>query len=219
MLMGQETHIIRPDSEPVAYLRQRDWRLAQLIARIGPIEHQVSESGSANLAHSIIEQMMSTKVARTMDARLCALCGGAITPKALGALSVEQIRGIGVSQRKADNLANLARTVTEDNLAALAHMTDEQVASWLMALPGIGVWTAQMFMLFHLERPDVLPVSDLTFRKPFAWLYGVPVTDDNVRNVVCGLWHPYCSYAARYLYRALDTGLVDRPVEEVLRAL
>ncbi|WP_294439460.1 DNA-3-methyladenine glycosylase [uncultured Slackia sp.] len=202
--------IIDIDSPPVAHLRERDWRLARLIERIGSIECHASESGFANLAHSIIEQMLSTKVAATMDARLRDLCGGRIAPETLGALTVEEIRGIGVSKRKAECLANLARTVTERDLEALAGEDDETVHAWLTALPGIGEWTAHMFMLFHLNRPDVLPVSDLTFRKSFEWLYGAPVTDAGVRTVVCDLWRPYCSYAARYLYRALDLGLVVR---------
>lgn len=206
--MNDTTAIIAIDSPPVMHLRERDWRLARLIERIGPIERRTSESGFANLAHSIIEQMLSTQVAATMDARLRDLCGGRIEPAALGALSVDEIRSIGVSKRKAESLANLARTVTERDLAALADLDDEAVLAWLTALPGIGDWTAHMFMLFHLNRPDVLPASDLTFRKSFEWLYGAPVNDAGVRTVVCDLWRPYRSYAARYLYRALDAGLV-----------
>lgn len=203
-------HVITLEDEPIRHLCERDWRLRRLITHIGPIEYHVSESGFANLAHSIIEQMLSTKVARIMDARLRELCGGALTPEALGALSVEEIRSIGVSERKARNLSALAHTVTETDLERLADLTDEEVLAWLTALSGIGEWTAHMFMLFHLERPDILPVSDLTFRRAFAWLYGASVEDPGVRTVVCDLWHPWSSYAARYLYRALDMGLTKQ---------
>ena len=209
--------MIALDSEPIAFLCERDWRLAHLVRRIGPIECYVSESGFSNLAHSIIEQMLSIKAAATIDARLRALCGGELAPEPLAALSVEEIRSVGVSQRKAQNLSYLAHHVSEEDLAALAALDDEEVARWLMALPGIGVWTANMFMIFQLERPDVLPVSDLTFRRAFSWLYGAPAESADVQHVVCDLWRPYRSFAARYLYQALDLGLVDAgPASEVL---
>ena len=202
--------VIPLDSEPVRHLRERDWRMSRLIGRLGPIEYYVSESGFANLAHSIIEQMLSTKVAATMDRRLRELCGGQLAPEPLAALSVEQIRGIGVSQRKAENLHNLALTVTEEDLDALADLDDEGAEAWLKSIPGVGEWTANMFMIFQLQRPDVLPTSDLTFRRAFEWLYGASVEDAGVQTVVCDLWRPWRSYAARYLYRALDEGLVQQ---------
>lgn len=201
---------IELDSEPVAHLRDRDWRLSHLIGRIGPIECYVSESGFANLAHSIIEQMLSTKVARTMDHRLRDLCGGELAPEPMSRLSVERIRSIGVSQRKAENLHNLALTVTEEDLDALSGLSDDEARAWLKAIPGVGDWTASMFMIFQLQRPDVLPVSDLTFRSAFEWLYGAPVDDANVQVAVCDLWRPWRSYAARYLYHALDDGLTQQ---------
>lgn len=202
--------ILATDSEPALHLRERDWRMGRLIERVGDIEYYVSESGFANLAHSIIEQMLSTKVAATMDRRLRDLCGGVLEPEPLAALTVEQIRGIGVSQRKAENLHNLALTVTEDDLDALADLPDEEARAWLVAIPGVGTWTADMFMIFQLERPDVLPLSDLSFRRAFEWLYGAPVDDENVQTVVCDLWHPWRSYGARYLYQAQNQGLVKQ---------
>lgn len=205
-----EAKVISLDSEPVTHLHERDWRLAHLIDRLGPIEYYVSESGFANLAHSIIEQMLSTKVAATMDRRLRDLCGGELAPEPLAALSVEEIRSIGVSQRKAENLHNLALTVTEDDLTALADVSDEEARAWLVAIPGVGVWTADMFMIFQLERPDVLPLSDLSFRRAFEWLYGASVEDESVQTVVCDLWRPWRSYAARYLYQALNEGLTKQ---------
>ena len=208
---------LSPDDEPVRYLCERDFRLRRLVGHTGEIEYYVSESGFANLAHSIIEQMLSVKVAATMERRLRELTGGELTPEALGRLSVEEIRGIGVSQRKADNLAWLAANVTEEDIASLADLGDEEVEEWLCSLPGIGEWTAHMFMLFSLERDDVLPKSDLTFRRSFEWLYGAPVDDAGVEAAVCDLWRPWRSYAARYLYHALDSGLVgSAPAGEVL---
>lgn len=77
-----------------------------------------------------------------------------------------------------------------------------------MALPGVGVWTCDMFLLFYLGFPDILPVEDGALRQAFRWLYGAEITDSGVQEVVCSLWHPYSSTAVHYLYRALNQGLV-----------
>lgn len=193
----------------VKHLQEHDWRLGKLIDKIGELPPHIPRTGFENLAHSIIEQMLSTKVAAVMEERLFDACGGSITPECVSALSVEGIKGIDISRKKAESLHHLATSVEEKDLAGLAEMHDDEIEVWLTSLPGIGPWTTHMFMLFHLERPDILPVDDLTFRKAFEWLYGAPVTNPSVREVVCSLWKPYSSYAARYLYRALDTGLMD----------
>ena len=73
---------------------------------------------------------------------------------------------------------------------------------------GIGRWTANMYLLFYLRREDVLPIEDVAFQQGFAWLYGVSPKDETAQRLVCDLWHPYASMAARYLYHALDDGLV-----------
>lgn len=85
-------------------------------------------------------------------------------------------------------------------------LPDDEVRSALTTARGIGRWTAGMFLIFFLERPDVLPVEDGTARQVFRWLYGAPLTDDNVSEVVCSLWKPYSSTAVRYMYRALNMG-------------
>lgn len=97
----------------------------------------------------------------------------------------------------------------EQRLQALAALSDDEVRAALTAVRGIGRWTADMFLIFYLERPDVLPVEDGAVRQVFRWLYGAPLTDDNVREVVCSLWKPYLSTAVRYMYRALNMGLVN----------
>lgn len=78
-----------------------------------------------------------------------------------------------------------------------------------MAVHGIGKWTANMFLIFCLGRPDVLPVEDGAVWHVFRWLYGAPLADANVREAVCSLWRPYSSTAVRYMYRALNMGIVD----------
>lgn len=134
----------------VAYLMERDWRLRHLIEAVGDLSYEVSGSAFEHVAHSVIEQMLSMKVGRTIEGRLRELCGG-----------------------------------------------------------GIGRWAADMFLIFYLERPDILPVEDGAVRQVFRWLYSAPLTDDNVREVVCSLWKPYSSTAVRYMYRALNSGLLN----------
>lgn len=193
----------------VAYLMERDWRLGHLIEAVGDLSYEVSGSAFEHVAHSVIEQMLSMKVGRAIEGRLRELCGGEITGGAVLSLSLEEIHSCGVAARKAATLQELARTMPEQRLRALAVLSDDEVRSALTAVRGIGRWTADMFLIFYLERPDVLPVEDGAVRQVFRWLYGAPLTDDNVREVVCSLWKPYSSTAVRYMYRALNTGLVN----------
>lgn len=192
----------------VAYLMERDWRLRHLIEAVGNLSYEASGSAFEHVAHSVIEQMLSMKVGRTIEGRLRGLCGGKITGEAVLSLSLEEIRSCGVAARKAATLQELARTMPEQRLRALAGLSDDEVRAALTAVRGIGRWTDDMFLIFYLERPDILPVEDGAVRQVFRWLYGAPLTDDNVREVVCSLWKPYSSTAVRYMHRALNSGFV-----------
>lgn len=192
----------------VAYLMERDWRLRHLIEAVGDLSYEVSGSAFEHVAHSVIEQMLSMKVGRAIEDRLRGLCGGEITGEAVLSLSLEEIRSCGIAARKAATLQELARTMPEQRLHSLAGLSDDEVRSALTAVRGIGRWTADMFLIFYLERPDVLPVEDGAVRQLFRWLYGAPLTDENVRQVVYSLWRPYSSTAVRYMYKALNSGFV-----------
>ncbi|MBM6774593.1 DNA-3-methyladenine glycosylase 2 family protein [Olsenella profusa] len=178
------------------------------MGRIGPLEHGVPASAFHSLAHSIIEQMLSIRAAATIERRVCSLCDDDFRPETVAALGEGDLRACGMSGRKARSLVGLAAYACEHDLEVLRELSDDVVRERLCALPGVGKWTADMFLLFYLGRPDILPVEDGAFRQAFQWLYGAPVTDEAVRTVVCDLWHPYASTAVRYLYRALNSGLV-----------
>ena len=199
--------ILTSDTPEVAYLRDRDWRLRQLINAVGDLEYEVTGTAFEHVAHSVIEQMLSMKVGRAIEGRVRELCGGEITSEAILSLSVEEIRSTGVAARKAQTLRELAEKFPEPRLQELADLPDDRVREALTSVRGIGKWTADMFLIFYLERPDVLPVEDGAVRHVFQWLYGAPMTDDNVREVVCSLWRPHSSTAVRYMYRALDSGI------------
>lgn len=209
--------IIRQDSDEVRYLCERDWRFSRLVAHMGDLEYRRAGSAFEALAHSIVEQMLSMKAAAKIDDRICSACGGYLTPDAAAALPVEELRACGISKRKAESLQALAEFASGTDLEALVGAPEDEVRSTLTALPGIGKWTCDMFLLFYAGEPDILPVEDGALRQSFAWLYGAPLNDPAVRQVVCSLWRPYSSTAVRYLYRALNTGLVKQGTpEEIL---
>lgn len=157
------------------------------------------------------------KAGATIEARLSEACDGDPTPERILALPNERLRACGMSNRKAQSLRGLAQYACDNDLDELASLPDEEIRSRLTSLSGVGAWTCDMFLLFYLDRPDILPVEDGAVRQSFAWLYGAPITDSEVREAICTLWHPYASTAVRYLYRALNTGLVKQgPSREVL---
>jgi DNA-3-methyladenine glycosylase II len=122
----------------VAYLMERDWRLRHLIEAVGDLSYEVSGSAFEHVAHSVIEQMLSMKDGRTIEGRLRELCGGEITGEAVLSLSPEEIRSCGVAARKAATLQELARTMPEQRLQALAVLSDDEVRAALTEVRGIG---------------------------------------------------------------------------------
>ena len=183
--------VISLTSKEVTFLAERDYRLCHLMKYIGDLEYSRPESAFHSLAHSIIEQMLSMKAGR-----------------AIAGIPAENIKSCGMSFRKAQSLKTLAEYALANDLESLAELPDEDVYKTLVQLPGIGKWTCDMFLLFYLGRPDILPVEDGALRQAFEWLYGAPIVSKEVQAVVCSLWRPYSSTAVRYLYRALNTGLV-----------
>lgn len=193
----------------VAYLMERDWRLRHLIEAVGDLSYEVSGGAYEHVAHSVIEQMLSMKVGRAIEGRLHGLCGGEITSQAVLSLSIEEIRSVGIATKKARTLQELAERLPEPELIALVNLSDDEVRKVLTDIHGIGKWTADMFLIFYLDRPDVLPIEDKAIQQVFNWLYESPITDESVRNLVCSLWHPYSSIAVRYMYRALNNGFLE----------
>ncbi len=210
--------LITLDSPEVQYLCERDWRLAHLLRELGDYEYEHALDPFGSLAHSVIEQMLSVKAGMTIMGRVMDLCGGGLTPESLLSVSVEDIRGAGVSTRKAQTLHALAHAWQDDaGLRDLPGLSDDEVRKRLCRIKGIGAWTADMFLIFTLDRPDVLAPGDGAVRQVFQWLYGAPMTNPEVASIVCDLWHPYASIPVRYFYVALDRGLTKQgPAQEVL---
>lgn len=197
------------ESESIQYLCKKDKRLAKVISTIGPISYLPYEDGYAFLVHEIIEQMLSVKAGAKIYARLENLCVGEITPDVINGLSDEEIRSIGTSAAKVSYIRSLTQAIASGalDLALLPELDDKSVIKQLTAIKGIGNWTAKMYLIFVLDRQDILPTEDVAFLQAYKWLY--KTTDRSPASITnkCTKWKPYSSIAARYLYRALDSGL------------
>jgi DNA-3-methyladenine glycosylase II len=159
------------------------------------------------LMKAIVSQQLSTKAAHTIFMRLIALFDGTPTPRALAALTDVQLRGVGLSGQKLRYMRDLGGRVQDGSLPlhALDAMTDEEVIAALTQVKGIGRWTAEMFLMFRLHRPDVLPVDDLGIVKAVQKAYGLRKTPSPDRlNRIGEAWRPYRSVACWYLWRSLN---------------
>src|SRR5215475_8817078 len=189
------------------HLRESDPILAAIIERVGPPEIAYREPTFEALARSIVFQQLSTKAARTIYGRLEEAAGGKLTPEAIQNLSVGEMRRAGLSRQKLGYIRDLAEHAISGKVdfARLPAMSDAEVIESLTDIKGVGVWTAHMFLLFSLRRPNVLPVGDLGVRMAIQRAYRkrkLP-TPKQVEQIARG-WHPYCSYAAWYLWRSLE---------------
>jgi len=198
------------ESESIKYLCKKDKRLAKVINLVGDISYQPhDENPYAFLVHEIIEQMLSIKAGAKIYERLELLCGGSITPETVSALSEEEIRTIGTSRSKAQYIKGLTEEVISGRIDfnEIAKMDDSEAYKKLLSIKGIGSWTVKMYLIFVLDRPDILPTEDVAFLQAYEWMYKTTDRSKAAVEKKCKKWKPYSSVAARYLYRALDTGL------------
>jgi len=192
------------------YLMRRDPVLGAVIKRIGPCgmaDRQRKDHLSA-LVGAIVSQQLSTKAAATIFGRFVALFGdGAIPgPEAIAALSDDALRGVGLSGQKVSYLRDLCARLTDGRLILdeLDTLDDAEVIEKLTAVRGFGRWTAEMFLMFRLHRPDVLPAGDLGIVTAIQRLYGLRKRPDAKRVGRLGeAWKPYRSVASWYLWQTL----------------
>lgn len=190
------------------HLKRKDPVLRRLIRDVGPFTLRAERRHFEMLVRSIVSQQISTAAARTILSRLVvALEPDGYSPQRIAALSVEQLREIGISRQKAGYVLDLASRVAagEINFRSLVRADDETVIGKLTEVKGIGVWTAQMFLMFSLGRMDVLPVGDLGIRKAIQnqWnLAELPAPAEI--ETIARPWRPYATIACWYLWRSLD---------------
>ena len=187
--------------------------MAALIDRIGPLDTQARKPGRPDdayglLVRSITGQQLSTKAAATIYGRLTELYGGKTpSPEQIIATDPEQLRSVGLSHAKAAYLRDLAEHVVDGELPVdrLTELSDEEVYERLIAVKGLGRWTIDMFLMFHLGRPDVLPVGDLGIRKAMQVNYGLGELPKAAEmEQIAEAWRPHRSLAALYLWESLD---------------
>lgn len=190
-------------------LLRRDPVLAALIRKHGACglaSAQRADHFSA-LVRAITGQQLSTKAASTIYARLAGLMPGGVTPAALSALTDEQLRAVGMSRQKIAYFRDLCDKAQSGvvPIDALDSLTDEEVIAALTAVKGIGRWSAEMFLMFRLHRPDVLPVDDLGIVNAVKNVYRLRKRPnaDRIRKIG-EAWRPYRSVASWYLWRSLD---------------
>lgn len=205
---------IMEEVQAIIYLKQNDPILAKVIEQIGndnlALSYYQEELDLLKaLCQAIIFQQISTKVARTIFQRFILLYEQSncpLTAKAILETPEEILRSVGISRPKISYLKDLALKVEQGlpTMAELALMEDRAVIESLTQVKGIGKWTAQMFLIFHLHRPDVLPVNDLGICSAIAKLYNLnTLPDPKTIEKVAQKWQPYRSLACRYLWRSL----------------
>jgi DNA-3-methyladenine glycosylase II len=197
----------------IRHLKQSDPILCKIIERVGPCRIRYAEPDFETLARSIVFQQLSGASARAIFARVrdATRNGGPMTPQGVLALTESELRGAGLSARKAHYLRDLAVCTQTGaiDFTRLPALTDAEVIAHLTTVKGVGTWTAQMFLLFALRRPDVLATGDLGIRSAIRTAYRLRAlpTPDRIETLARP-WHPHCSVACWVLWRSLDSVLL-----------
>jgi len=194
----------------LAHLRRADPVLAGVIDEIGPFDWRQRSDPYLALVRTILFQQLAGPAANAIMRRFFAFYGDGEAPPAPARLletTDEQFRSTGVSRQKAGYLRDLALHVAEGRLdfAALPSLSDDEVAQRIMAVRGLGEWSAHMFLMFHLGRPDVLPVADLGMRQGMRIAYALPETPTPAKAREIGApWAPYRSVGSWYMWRVTE---------------
>ena len=197
-------------SHALAHLRAADPRLAPLIDRHGHPTIAPRKDPVQSLSRAIVSQQLSGKAADTIWGRFLAIYpkGKFPAPAAILATPDQTLRAAGLSGAKAAAIKDLARHVLEDKVVPkrLPKLTDEEVAAMLLPVRGIGPWSVDMFLMFFLARPDVLPVGDLGIRKGMQKHFGLRKLPEAYRMIALAEpWRPYRTIASWYMWRLLET--------------
>ena len=219
----------------VLHLKKSDPVMRRIIERIGPCKMKFGEPVFHSLAEAIVYQQLNGKAALTIFNRFAALAGNPLTPEGILKLTPEQMRGVGLSQQKSSYLRDMAERAHRGELdfSRLPEMSDDEVIEHLTKVKGVGVWTAHMFLMFTLRRPNILPVGDFGVRMAMHkhYLAKKIVKATNAKSAkrangkaakkaakpeiilpkpdqmekIAKRWEPYRSVACWYLWQSLDT--------------
>lgn len=204
-------------SEAVAALAAADPAMAAFVAVAGPcrlVRRRHPGGAFAALARSILYQQLATAAAATIHGRFAALYAGRPTPEAVLATPDADLRAVGLSAAKAASVKDLAARVVDGTvrLHGISRLGDDEIVERLCTVRGIGPWTAQMFLMFQLNRPDVWPVGDLGVRAGYARIAGLREVPSPLELAALGeRYRPWRSVAAWYCWRAMERGVSPTP--------
>ena len=191
----------------INHLKKSDPVMAAIIERIGPFRMQYGEPTFHTLAESILYQQLNGKAAATIFNRFTALAGDPLTPKGILKLTDAEMRGVGLSRQKTAYLRDLSEKTAAGLLEfeRMPELPEEEVIAHLTQVKGVGVWTAHMFLMFALERPNILAVGDLGVRSAIKKAYEMDhLPSAEEVEAIAAKWHPYCTAACWYLWKSLD---------------
>src|SRR6266403_3305283 len=191
----------------VNHLKKSDPILSAIIERVGPCRMEFGPPEFHSLAEAIIYQQLNGKAAVTIFKRFAALAGDPVTPEGILKLTDAQLRSVGLSKQKSSYLKDMAQRAARGELdfKRLPEMTDEEVIKHLTQVKGVGVWTAHMFLMFTLRRPNVLPTGDYGIQMAIKKHYQKrKMPKPEVMAKIAKSWEPYRSVACWYLWRSLD---------------
>jgi DNA-3-methyladenine glycosylase II len=191
----------------VNHLKKSDPVLSAIIERVGSCRMEFGPPEFHSLAEAIIYQQLNGKAAVTIFKRFAALAGEPLTPQGILKLSGSQMRSVGLSQQKSSYLKDMAERAVRGELdfSRLPEMADDEVIKHLTQVKGVGVWTAHMFLMFTLRRPNVLPTGDYGIQMAIKKHYKkrkLPKPEQMER--IAKSWEPYRSVACWYLWKSLD---------------
>jgi DNA-3-methyladenine glycosylase II len=191
----------------ILHLKKSDPVLGAIIERVGPYRMEFGEPTFHSLAESILYQQLNGLAAATIFNRFTALAGDPLTPEGILKLSDAQMRGVGLSRQKTAYLRDLAEKTKAGLLEfeRMPEMSEEDVIAHLTQVKGVGVWTAHMFLIFTLRRPDILPTGDYGIQAAMKKHYKKRKwPKPEVMHKIAKSWAPYRSIACWYLWRSLD---------------
>lgn len=193
----------------IEYLKRRDKRLGEVIDRIGPIRRRVVPDLFAALVHSIVGQQISTKAQESIWRKIVGNFGD-ITPENILAVTPDELQSVGISYRKVEYIRSAAEKIRsgEFDITALTTMSDAEVCERLASLRGIGVWSAEMLMLFSMQRPDILSFGDLAIHRGLRMIYHHRKIDRRLFEKYRRRFTPYGSVASLYLW-AVAGGAIE----------
>lgn len=207
--------IIQRNSNEVTTLCKSDQVFDKVVKLVGDIPLSLVDDPYVFLMNTLIEQMLSLKVANILRSRFKAICGGTICPENVVKITKEKLQSIGISKFKSEYILKLTELYLQGALSFdyLNTLPDDEFIKEFTKYPGVGPWTAKMYLIFVLNRQDVVPFEDGAFQQAFVWAYKPEQYSKGIVLEQSTKWHPYSTIVARYLYVALDKGYAKKPLD------